>query len=167
MTAPARPKTAEEWLRACNHGAPTGAACYACLAAFGAQEHARGWAEALEEAAKHIISRFNLGYSGPGQGRHQGDEFDVAAAIRALTHSQPPPEQPEPRGERCPHCGEPLITSCLNAFCSPPEPRGEQERYLPWARAGGPNECEHGYAAGIPCPDCDTIAVAPPPERKP
>jgi hypothetical protein len=27
--------------------------------------------------------------------------------------------------------------------------------YLKWAYAGGPNECRHGYAAGIPCPDCD------------
>ena len=23
-----------------------------------------------------------------------------------------------------------------------------------WARAGGPDECPHGYAAGIPCPRC-------------
>lgn len=27
--------------------------------------------------------------------------------------------------------------------------------YLHWSEAGGPNECEHGYAEGIPCPDCD------------
>lgn len=27
-------------------------------------------------------------------------------------------------------------------------------RFIPWANAGGPNECSHGYAAGIPCPDC-------------
>ena len=27
--------------------------------------------------------------------------------------------------------------------------------YLPWAQAGGPNECAHGYAEGIPCPRCD------------
>ncbi len=26
--------------------------------------------------------------------------------------------------------------------------------YMPWAESGGPNECEHGYAAGIPCPHC-------------
>lgn len=27
--------------------------------------------------------------------------------------------------------------------------------YLHWSQAGGPNECEHGYAEGIPCPKCD------------
>jgi protein gp37 len=26
--------------------------------------------------------------------------------------------------------------------------------FIPWECAGGPNECEHGYAAGIPCPKC-------------
>jgi hypothetical protein len=28
-------------------------------------------------------------------------------------------------------------------------------KYLPWELAGGPNECAHGYAEGVPCPDCD------------
>ena len=27
-------------------------------------------------------------------------------------------------------------------------------RFLPWTDAGGPNECKHGYAAAVPCPDC-------------
>ena len=27
-------------------------------------------------------------------------------------------------------------------------------RFIEWANAGGPNECSHGYAAGIPCPSC-------------
>lgn len=27
-------------------------------------------------------------------------------------------------------------------------------RFISWHSAGGPNECEHGYAAGIPCPHC-------------
>lgn len=27
--------------------------------------------------------------------------------------------------------------------------------YTPWKNAGGPNECPHGYAEGIPCPRCD------------
>lgn len=27
-------------------------------------------------------------------------------------------------------------------------------RFIPWENAGGLNECEHGYAAGIPCPNC-------------
>lgn len=27
--------------------------------------------------------------------------------------------------------------------------------YLSWSEAGGPNQCEHGYAFGIPCPRCD------------
>jgi hypothetical protein len=31
--------------------------------------------------------------------------------------------------------------------------------YLPWAEAGGPNECAHGYARGIPCPSCDAAVV--------
>lgn len=25
---------------------------------------------------------------------------------------------------------------------------------VPWEQAGGPNECKHGYAQGIPCPHC-------------
>lgn len=27
---------------------------------------------------------------------------------------------------------------------------------VPWENAGGPDECEHGYARGIPCPRCGT-----------
>lgn len=29
------------------------------------------------------------------------------------------------------------------------------KQYLRWEYAGGPNECDHEYAAGIPCPRCD------------
>ena len=25
---------------------------------------------------------------------------------------------------------------------------------MDWGNAGGPNECRHGYAEGIPCPEC-------------
>jgi len=32
------------------------------------------------------------------------------------------------------------------------------DRYIPWTNAGGPNECKHGYARGIPCPECDRAA---------
>lgn len=28
-------------------------------------------------------------------------------------------------------------------------------KMIPWATAGGPNECAHGYAEGIPCPTCN------------
>lgn len=38
----------------------------------------------------------------------------------------------------------------------------EPKRYIPWANAGGPNECKHGYAAGIPCPDCYREKAAEP-----
>lgn len=31
--------------------------------------------------------------------------------------------------------------------------------YLRWELAGGPNECAHGYAARIPCPQCDLRAA--------
>jgi hypothetical protein len=41
-------------------------------------------------------------------------------------------------------------------------PPAEPKRYIPWANAGGPNECKHGYAAGIPCPDCDRDKAAEP-----
>lgn len=33
----------------------------------------------------------------------------------------------------------------------------EAPKYLPWDSSGGPNECAHGYAAGIPCPSCDGV----------
>jgi hypothetical protein len=31
--------------------------------------------------------------------------------------------------------------------------------YLDWAYAGGPDECVHGCAKGIPCPQCDATAA--------
>jgi hypothetical protein len=37
----------------------------------------------------------------------------------------------------------------------------DKKKYLDWASAGGPNECKHGYAAGIPCPDCDAAESLP------
>lgn len=32
-----------------------------------------------------------------------------------------------------------------------------KNEYLPWAYAGGPNECTHGRADGIPCLFCDDL----------
>lgn len=32
-------------------------------------------------------------------------------------------------------------------------------KYLPWSKSGGPNECEHGCAAGIPCRMCDATTL--------
>jgi len=32
-------------------------------------------------------------------------------------------------------------------------------KYLPWSNAGGPNECAHGRADGIPCPECDLLTL--------
>lgn len=31
---------------------------------------------------------------------------------------------------------------------------GDASPPVPWERAGGPDECPHGYAAGVPCPTC-------------
>lgn len=39
----------------------------------------------------------------------------------------------------------------------------ETKKYLAWGYAGGPNECKHGYAAGIACPGCDAEKAAQPP----
>jgi hypothetical protein len=33
----------------------------------------------------------------------------------------------------------------------------DPKEFVPWQSAGGPNECPHGYAAGIPCPTCSTV----------
>lgn len=33
-------------------------------------------------------------------------------------------------------------------------------KYMAWEWAGGPNECSHGYAAGIPCRQCDENLVS-------
>ena len=33
-------------------------------------------------------------------------------------------------------------------------------KYVSWGNAGGPNECEHGRADGIPCPTCDAEIVS-------
>jgi hypothetical protein len=32
-----------------------------------------------------------------------------------------------------------------------------KDAMLSWANAGGPNECEHGYAEGIKCPTCSKL----------
>jgi hypothetical protein len=37
--------------------------------------------------------------------------------------------------------------------------RLNDNKYLPWHNAGGPEECPHGYAFGIPCPKCDFQVV--------
>jgi hypothetical protein len=42
----------------------------------------------------------------------------------------------------------------------------EKKQYIPWANAGGPNECKHGYAAGIACPECVPKRVAPSAETR-
>ncbi len=31
--------------------------------------------------------------------------------------------------------------------------------YVDWVNAGGPNQCKHGFAAGIACRDCDLATV--------
>jgi len=31
--------------------------------------------------------------------------------------------------------------------------------YVPWDQAGGPEECAHGYAEGLACPECDRETV--------
>lgn len=41
----------------------------------------------------------------------------------------------------------------------------EPKKYLPWTDAGGPNECSHGYAEGIPCPHCDQACACHPSAR--
>lgn len=51
-----------------------------------------------------------------------------------------------------------------DAFVAEPAPRtadGHDEDcpasgvdFVPWGYAGGPNECVHGYAAGVPCERC-------------
>ena len=57
------------------------------------------------------------------------------------------------------HKGVHTYTSDCPA-CSTPPPATVSEPLLPWANAGGPNECVHGYAEGIKCPRC---AIAPSP----
>ena len=37
--------------------------------------------------------------------------------------------------------------------------RLREGNYLPWHNAGGPDECKHGYADGIPCPHCDVKTI--------
>ena len=32
--------------------------------------------------------------------------------------------------------------------------------YVPWQKSGGVNECKHGYAAAIPCEQCDCDFIA-------
>lgn len=39
------------------------------------------------------------------------------------------------------------------------EERLRSHKYTDWGSAGGPNECQHGFAAGIPCRLCDQLLV--------
>jgi hypothetical protein len=41
------------------------------------------------------------------------------------------------------------------ATATPYEEKPADKKYTQWTNAGGPNECKHGYADGIPCPKCD------------
>ena len=43
----------------------------------------------------------------------------------------------------------------------PPKPAAETKHYPAWETSGGPNECPHGYAAGIPCQRCDVAKAKP------
>lgn len=52
------------------------------------------------------------------------------------------------RGERV------MALALASAVESPRGPDG----YVRWAYAGGPDECKHGHAAGIPCPRCDAAS---------
>lgn len=40
------------------------------------------------------------------------------------------------------------------------EDRKRRNAYQPWACAGGPNECAHGYSEVLPCPYCDEKLIA-------
>lgn len=44
--------------------------------------------------------------------------------------------------------------------------RLQNHRYIDWFNAGGPNECAHSYAEGIPCRECDKAMFAAALERK-
>ena len=35
-----------------------------------------------------------------------------------------------------------------------------KNEYISWHKAGGPNECTHGFAAGIACRQCDLAVLA-------
>lgn len=37
--------------------------------------------------------------------------------------------------------------------------RLKEGEYIAWTGAGGPDECGHGFAAGVPCPDCDRATL--------
>jgi hypothetical protein len=40
-------------------------------------------------------------------------------------------------------------------WAAPTDPIAPAGAYIPWANAGGPDECAHGRAKGIACPECD------------
>jgi hypothetical protein len=67
------------------------------------------------------------------------DEMDLAAFVEELTRLKA--ENTELRE---------VVAAAL---------RLEIGGYLIWALAGGPGECAHGRAAGIPCRECDRQAV--------
>lgn len=66
----------------------------------------------------------------------------------------------EPRRGLVPNQHHPLpAMGGQEAGNSPGLPDGSPpKRYVDWADAGGPNECAHGYAEGIPCPRCEAEA---------
>jgi hypothetical protein len=58
------------------------------------------------------------------------------------------------------YVNEELVEQLKRYFVPKPQPDSssipDKKEYLPWQYAGGPNQCKHGYAAGIPCPDCNS-----------
>jgi hypothetical protein len=64
-----------------------------------------------------------------------------------LTRNAP---DPPPLVEREPV----LITRIAYPESNRPVDSGGRLTYEQWANGGGPNECRHGIAAGIECPEC-------------
>lgn len=59
--------------------------------------------------------------------------------------------------ERIPHllrCPAAVRFLSVEPLLGPVDLTRWMPRFVPWANAGGPDECCHGYAAGVPCPDC-------------
>lgn len=86
----------------------------------------------------------------------------VGAATMALAVMRAP--TPTDREGYYDYVPERRAVAALQAALSEPA-AGVEPPAVSWENGGGPNECEHGYAAGLPCPDCD--AAKGPPRLEP
>jgi hypothetical protein len=118
--------------------------------------------ESVEEQLAHLKEMLRLGI-------YNIDQVREILDLPKLTILPYPPPGALEEAERW-AAQHPEATMRREWFSTRPGPEHEaahpdpvhgqtSKSYLDWAYAGGPDECVHGCAKGIPCPQCDATAA--------